>query len=147
MSSKSSFYLLARRIIQMPEFFGAVLYRFRQQENLTEQDVLHQLGTTPAMLDRLALCRLPDSNSPEFLAQMRQIAAFTKIDVELLIALLRQVEAVDALARPRNIIRLDRPNETTSSFESGLLTAARDRELTNEPPNTPDDSSPQEDRK
>jgi hypothetical protein len=147
MTFKPSFYLLARRIIQMPEFFGAVLYRFRQQENLTEQDVLHQLRTKPAMLARLALCRLPNSNSPEFLAQMQQIAAFTKINVELLISLLRQVEAVDALSRPHNMVRLDRPNETTSSLGSGLLAAARDRELTNEPPNTQGDRRPEDDRK
>ncbi len=139
MTSESSFYSLAQRIIQMPEFFGAVLHRFRQQENLSEQDVILRLRTTRAMLARLALCRLPNSNNPEFLAQMRQITAFTRIDVELLTAILRQVEAVDALSRPRNLVRLERQTEETSSSESRLLAAARDRELTTESPNKPDE--------
>jgi hypothetical protein len=139
MTSESSFYSLAQRVIQMPEFFGAVLHRFRQQENLSEQDVILRLRTTRAMLARLALCRLPNSNNPEFLAQMRKIAAFTRIDVERLTAILRQVEAVDALSRPRNLVRLERQTEEISPSEFRLLAAARDRELTTESPNEPDE--------
>ena len=131
----------------MPGFFGAVLHRFRQQENLTEQDVIDRLRTTRAMLARLALCRLPNSNNPEFVAQMRQIAAFTRIDVELLTRILRQVEAIDALSRPRNVVRLERQIEETSSLESGFLAAARDRELTNESPDKPEESEPEDHRK
>lgn len=144
MTPESSFYSLAHRIIQMPGFFGAVLHRFRQQENLTEQDVIYQLCTTRAMLARLALCRLPNSNNPEFVAQMRQIAAFTKIDVEILTRILRQVEAIEALSRPQNVVRLERQTEDASSLESGFLAAARDRELTSESSDKPDESEPED---
>lgn len=145
MTSKS-FYSLAHRTIQMPGFFGAVLHRFREQENLTEQAVIHQLRTTRAMLARLALCRLPNSDSPEFVSQMRQIGAFTKIDVELLMRILRQVEAIDVLSSPRNIVKLERPIEEISSLESGFLAAARDRDLASET-DKPDESDPGDQRK
>ena len=141
-----SFYSLAHRTIHMPGFFGAVLHRFREQENLSEQDVIRQLRTTRAMLARLALCRLPNSDSPEFVPQMRQIGAFTKINVERLMRVLRQVEAIDALSGPRNVVRLERPVKEIPSLESGFLAAARDRDLGSEP-DKPDESDPGDQRK
>jgi transcriptional regulator with XRE-family HTH domain len=141
MTTKSSFYSLVRRTMEMPDFFGALLHRFRQQENLSEQDVLRHLRTTPAMFARLALCRLPNSNSPEFLAQMRQIASFTKIDVERLIRIFRQVESIEALSQPKNIVTLER--HTESPLE-GLLAAAREREGTTEAPKKPKQPTPED---
>jgi hypothetical protein len=61
-----------------------------------------------------------------------------------LIRILRQVEAVDALSRPRNVVRLERQTEESSSLESGLLAAARDRELTAESPNKSDEARPED---
>jgi hypothetical protein len=147
MNPTSALYALSRRIIEMPEFFGALLHRFRQQESLSEEDLLHHLRTTRPMLTRLALCRQPNSNSPEFVAQMRQIATFTKIDVTLLMAMLRQVEAVDALSHPGNVVRLQRQDQETPSLESGLLAAARERESPKGPSKKPKESSAEDDRK
>src|SRR5262245_29780770 len=103
---KPALFSLAQRVSCLPDFFGTVVNRFCRQENLSAKDILRYLRTTPRMLARLSLCRFPSSSSPEFPVQMQQIAAFTKIDIESLLTILRQVEAVDAFSRQRNILKL-----------------------------------------
>jgi hypothetical protein len=120
---------LAEHASQSQEFFGAFLFAFQQQEKLGKDGLLRHLETTPELLTRLALCRRPVSDSPNFIQEIRQISEFTQIDAGILAAILRQVEALDALASRGKIVQLDKSaTRGVGNVHTGLLAAARDRE-------------------
>jgi len=84
---------LARRLEQNPAFMASVLKQYREQTNLTELALIAQLETTPDRLVRLALCKRPDRNSPQFAEQLQQLADYTGIPVDHLQTLLEQVQS------------------------------------------------------
>lgn len=120
---------LAERVSEMHEFFGAVLHVFQQQESLTKDGLMRHLQTTPELFARLALCRRPASDSPDFIQKIRQISEFTQTDAGVLVAILRQVEALDALSSKGKVVQLPVSGKKDGhDVSAGLLAAARDRE-------------------
>jgi hypothetical protein len=84
------------------------------------------------MLFRLALCKYPDSESTSFISQVKQIASYTSIELDLLVNLIRQVESLEALSnRPTPDL-----SENLAAQRPMVFAAARDKENTNdsEPP-------------
>lgn len=118
---------LARRLQNNPDFMAQVLTTYQKQERLSDQALVTYLDTTAKMLTRLALCKTPSLNSPEFAKQVRQIAAYTEIEAGRIANIVRQVENLQTLAsRPETDVR----TETTAhqlQLSKGLLAAARDR--------------------
>lgn len=120
--------MLAHRLSNDPSYIAWVLRSFQNQERMSDQQLEERLRISPRMLTRLALCKRPDSNSPDFGQQITKISRYVAIDPTDLAKMIRQVESLEAL---RNI-----PDKTVkenlTSFKSGLLAAARDRENNDE---------------
>lgn len=82
---------VARKLEADSRYMAHVLRLYREAGKLTEQELVKQLDTTPKMLVRLALCRRPDKHSPQFGAQLQQLATYTGIDEHQLEAMIQRV--------------------------------------------------------
>lgn len=116
---------LARRLRDDPEFMASALAEYQAVERASDSALASYLHLDPSQLSRLALCRRPDTGSPSFGDQVRQIAAFAGADLTALAGLLRQVHALTTL---RNLPGHEAPAASDSLVTRGLLAAARDRE-------------------
>lgn len=123
---------LVGRLENNARFMAYVLAQYRKQEELTLQELVEELGAVPAMLVRLALCGRPDTGSPEFSEQLREIADYTLTDEVQLAEILRQVEVLEKFSQRTKIDDSSQPEVTSSGALSGLLAAARDRSETKE---------------
>lgn len=118
---------LAHRLQNNPDFMAQVLAAYQRQERLSDQALMAHLNTTSKMLTRLALCKKPDPNSPEFANQIRQIASYTEIEATQIANIVRQVESLQKLTEQS---QPNVPQENTThqpQLSKGLLAAARDR--------------------
>ena len=81
-----------------------VLTTYQRQERLSDDALSQYLNATPAAMPRLALCKRPASDSPQFADQIRQIADYAGVDAVQLANMVRQVSSLDAdrLSRPRS---------------------------------------------
>jgi hypothetical protein len=103
---------LAARLRKDRQFMAYVLDAYQKQENISDEELANELDTIPPMVLRLALCKRPDGNSPDFSERVRRLAAQTLSDEVKLAEILRQVGALE---------------ELSASRAAGLLAAARDR--------------------
>jgi hypothetical protein len=105
-----------------------VLAAYQEQENLTDEGLADALGTLPALVVRLRLCKRPPAFSPQFAEKVRELADYTLADAPRLANILRQVDALEKL--PKQDAGLASPEGATADAShptSGLLAAARDR--------------------
>lgn len=117
---------LARRLRDDPRFMSYVLAAYQEQEGLTDDDFAREIGTLPALVSRLALCKRPDSSSARFAEQVRELADYALIDEARLAGILRQVEALEKLARRPADLSARRLGKRPGYSPTGLLAAARD---------------------
>ena len=129
-TNKSKLAGLARRLQSDPRFMACALAAYREQEGLEEEELPQALGIIPEMLSRLALCKRPDTQSPEFAAQVREIADYTLADEVQLANLLRQISGLEKLARRKSDAA--EKSEAAEPLMTGLLAVARDRDETEE---------------
>ena len=118
---------LAVRLKSDPNFMSWIFATYQKQERVSETKLIDILNTTPDMLYRLALCKRPNSNRPEFLKEIHQLSDYASIDPIRLANLIRQVEALDAF-RTMPIPLETQTNSQMFSVSSGVLAAARDRD-------------------
>ena len=119
---------LAGRLQSDPRFMAYTLTVYQEQEGLEEEELALALGMMPEMLSRLALCKRPDAQSPEFAAQVREIADYTLADEAQLANLLRQVSSLEKLAQRRRDPVATGESEVAEPLMTGLLAVARDRD-------------------
>jgi len=120
MESKSNSFLLqhaARRAAQDRFFFSNSLVEFRNVRGMAEDQLAEFLGCRPIVLLKLALCRRPDPESPNFRSDMERIASVFKIRPERLVQLIREVDTMKALTKI---------SQAKQRVPEGLLAAARD---------------------
>jgi hypothetical protein len=119
---------LAHRLREDPEFMAYVLTIYQRQEQLSDDALSQHLNTTPATMPRLALCKRPASDSPQFADQIRQIADYTGVNAAQLANMVRQVSSLEKLAsRPTTADSGERASTWQAQLQRGLLAAARDR--------------------
>lgn len=119
---------LKGRLQNDPRFMTYVLAAYQQQESLDAAELARELGVSPGMLTRLALCKCPDPKSQRFAEQVREIADFTLTDEAQLANVLRQVDNLEKLARREAASAFPETELQTAPPFSGLLAAARDRD-------------------
>lgn len=107
-----------------PAFLANVLARFRTLEGLDDDGLARFLGLSRLQLCWLGLCRRPRPD--QFAADIGAIASRFAIEPARLASLIRQVDALAALAE-------------ANRQPSGLLAAARDHD---EPDPAPEDHAP-----
>lgn len=117
--------MLAQRLRTNPSFMAWVLGSYQKQERISTLQLEERLELSPHMLARLALCKRPDTNSPDFRKQVSQIAQYVSMDPARLANLIRQVESLDGLAKLPGAAANEKQ---APSLNAGLLAAARDRE-------------------
>jgi hypothetical protein len=110
-----------------PDFMSHVLARYCQIEGLDKDALAGELGIPLFLLARLALCKRPDSDSPNFINEITEIADFVLVDETRLMRIIREVDSLNALG---NVIIEGQTEEIISGnpFSNGILAAARDRE-------------------
>jgi hypothetical protein len=132
---------LARRLRSDPQYMAHVLAVFQSQENLTDEELVQELGTLPELVVRLSLCRRPLPSSTQFAEQVRELADYTLMDAARLANILRQVDGLERFSQWASA--LTSPDEGEEG--SGLLAAARDRvDSTDEAPLPEDEENPDE---
>lgn len=130
---------LADRLQSDPTYMAWVLQAYSRTEGLSPERLLDRLGIDPDMLTRLAICKRPVADSPQFAAQVVQIANYTAIDAGLLANVIRQVDALALLVKMRTAQEAPTGNPASSLSLSGLMAAARDRaEENKEEPTAPE---------
>lgn len=119
---------LALRLRRDPRFMSYVLAAYQAQENLTDEGLAQALGTLPALVVRLSLCKRPPASSPQFAEQVRELADYTLTDAARLANILRQVEGLEKLSgRAATLAASEDARTEASHSPGGLLAAARDR--------------------
>lgn len=101
-----------------PFFLGAALATYQAGEGLGVAALVQRLGCSPADLQRLVLCRRPDSSHAGFADDVRRIADWAGVDADCLVNIVRYAESVWAL----------REKWKLTGQASGALLAARDRQ-------------------
>ena len=94
---------IASRLSSNPAFMAYALRRYAEMEGLTAEQVAAELGTLPELCDRLALCRRPMTDDPEFSKAVHHLADYALIDAGDLANLLRLVEAVAVIGEAVDI--------------------------------------------
>lgn len=137
---------LAARLRDNPGFMAYVLAKYEQQERLSDETLAKDLGVTPAKLSRLALCKRPTGNSPQFADQVRQIAAYIGVDAAELARIIRQVDSLETLSQRHQGSKAEEARTGQLQLGRGLLAAARDRteESENDSSSTSEEESPPE---
>lgn len=131
----------ARRLSADVGYMAVAMAQYQKAEQIDDEALAQQLGTTAEMLTRLAMCKRPDPNSVRFSDEVRQIATFTGSDASVLARLLRQTHALATFAEmPKPAAHADVAR--ASRFESRILAAARDQADT--PESQRDSASPDE---
>lgn len=125
---------VARYAEDDPASMAALLKRFAQIEGLfSDERLAASLGIAPAGLPRLRLCQRPDSASPHFGQQVKQVAAWSGIEETRLANLVRQVEAVDAMRAAGAARTHGAQSAHGAHLLRPALLAARDRMEADEP--------------
>lgn len=126
--SLASLSILSRRLRRDPSFMSYVLAVYQAQENLTDEGLADALGTLPALVVRLSLCKRPSPSSPRFAEQVRELADYTLTDAAQLANILRQVDGLERLSSRATALAASEDAATEKSHPlDGLLAAARDR--------------------
>jgi hypothetical protein len=88
---------LARRLEGDAEFMAHALSQYQRQRGLDEAGLAQELGASPLILARLALCRRPQPGATNYTAQVNAIAEYAHVEPERLAALLSAVEVEEAV--------------------------------------------------
>ncbi|MGH9843057.1 MAG: hypothetical protein ACREEM_30325 [Blastocatellia bacterium] len=91
---------LAARLGDDSRFMAHALDAYQRHAHLDDAEMARELGAAPEMLLRLALCRRPASDAPDFAEQVRELADYTLIDETRLIAVIREVDSLAGFALP-----------------------------------------------
>jgi hypothetical protein len=100
---------LMLRLRSDPEYLAHTLAVYQKREGLSDEALAQRLGAQPEMLLRLALCRRPAIDAPDFADQVRELADFTLIDevrLERLIRELSNVAEMKSFSRRRTLAHL-----------------------------------------
>lgn len=136
---------MAERLEADPRFMAYALAQFRLQEGIEIEELAQSLGMMPEMMARLELCLRPDAGSPQFAAQVREIADYTLADEAQLANLLRQVSGLEKLGRIQQTPAAGDAEEASAPLIPGLLAVARDRDDEEEAQKPPDEPVKPED--
>jgi hypothetical protein len=118
---------IARKLRDDPEYMAWILAAYQKFENLTDTQLRNKLGTNEHMFARLALCKRPLPNSPDFQVQINQIAEYSNIDNLTLVNMIRHVDALTALSN--QWVGEDRKADSAQDLpaQPGLMAATRDK--------------------
>lgn len=119
---------LVQRLANDTTYMAHVFALYKNQEGFDDADLANCLNAFPEQIIRLALCKRPEPDAPDFADQIRLLGDFTLIDEALLAHVIRQVDSLTHLSQSPMLAE-PAPN-TALGFKhfEGALAAARDRD-------------------
>lgn len=112
---------LGAAAVYLPNSMAALLRDYSRLEGLiSDAQLADHLSVSADALHRLRLCRRPNSASPAFSDEVRQIAAHVRMEPGVLARVVRLVEGVDSLHNVNQSVSIH------STVSRGQLMAARD---------------------
>ncbi len=112
---------LGAAAVHLPNSMAALLRDYSRLEGLiSDAQLADHLSVSTDALHRLRLCRRPNSASPAFSDEVRQIAAHVRMEPGVLARVVRLVEGVDSLHNVNQSVSIH------STASSARLMAARD---------------------
>jgi hypothetical protein len=118
------------RASQQRFFLASALAVYRSMYQLNENQLAMFLECLPKDIPRLSLCRRPDPMVATFQKEVERIGTHMAVNVESLVRLLREVDAVDTL------------RQSWPSTDHGMLLAARDHDQAEPLPKGPEGERP-----
>lgn len=118
---------LAKELENDSTFMAHVLARYCQFEGLDINALAEELEIPLSLFARLALCKRPDADSPNFMNEMNEIADFVLADEMKLVQIIREVDSLIALENAANNLETEE-SAFGNPFSVGILAAARDRD-------------------
>lgn len=124
----SGIWTLVRRMEEDPGYMAWVLAAYCRAEGWSPETLRDRLGLDDEALLRLVLCKRPQGDSPNFAAQVREIAEYTQVDAAIIARTVRTVDALQAM-EPRHVRADEETNAAiTPKVNPGVMfVAARDR--------------------
>ncbi len=107
--------VMINKLAQRQDYMAWYLLQYKKNEELNDEEVAAFLETSKDKVDKLSLCKAPNSKSVDFMQRIATIADFTNINSFKLSVIIRKVESI--LVLQNSNIRLD-----------NSLIAARERE-------------------
>jgi len=108
--------LAVKKVSEDHDFMAFYLTRYFQAEKISQQDIISTLNCSLEDYYRLGLCRVPKSNSNNFVEQLNKVSAFTHISALELNKIIKRVHSLQTFSNIN-----DNP----------ILMAARDRKRGN----------------
>ncbi|MDQ3801945.1 MAG: hypothetical protein M3384_21180 [Acidobacteriota bacterium] len=118
---------LAAGLEDDPAFMSHVLARYCRMERMDKDALTGELGIPLFLFARLALCKRPEADSPDFINEIGEIADYVPVDETKLVRIIRQVDSLSAFSSaPSDSETEEIP--ASNPFSVGTLAAARDRD-------------------
>src|SRR6266850_74031 len=119
---------LVQRLANDTTYMAHVFALYKNQEGFDDADLANHLNVFPEQIIRLALCKRPEADAPDFADQIRLLGDFTLIDEALLAHVIRQVDSLTGLSQ--NPMLAEPAPNTALGFKrfEGTLATARDRD-------------------
>lgn len=118
---------LAAGLENDPAFMAHVLARYCQIEGLDKDALAGEMGIPLSLFARLALCKRPDADSPNFINEINEIADFVPMDEMKLVQIIRTVDSLTALGNAE-INHETEESKLPNPLLAGILAAARDHD-------------------
>lgn len=126
----------ARKAARSRFFLAEYLTEFSSIHKMDEDKLAQFLGCSSGLIPKLALCRRPDPESMNFRSEVEQIAVSFNLQPLRLAQLIREVEALKALAEmeskgqeaPDGLLAVARDDENNQSIQSDVDESSENEE-------------------
>jgi len=116
---------LAMELENDSTFMSHVLARYCQIEGLDKDGLAGELGIPLFLFARLALCKRPDADAPNFINEISEIADYVPMDELRLVQIIREVDSLTVLGNAASNHETEE-SALSNPFSVGILAAARD---------------------
>lgn len=119
MNTKLNFLSYATTHMQNdPEFIAYTLKKYCEFEKISVEELQELLGCDATDYHKLALCRLPENDAPDFTERLTKICAYAGVDLFRIIPVIKRVNTLlKFAANPGNILMAARDKENNKDTQ------------------------------
>ena len=89
--------IMIDKLSQRQDYMAWYMLQYMQDENLNDKQLAAFLETSETNIERLAMCKAPNSKSSDFIQKINDVGNFTDIDPFKLSVIVRKVESIHSL--------------------------------------------------